>query len=212
MDIFDEIKADLDRERFAGLWERYGYIMLAAIVAVILATAATVWWKNHHREQQEQLGNRFEHAVSLVKKNDISNALAMFDSLATESKGDVGVMVLLNKASLLVKQGKQDDALQLYDAIGIAKAGDPVLKELGMLLGAYFRMEMGKEVDKAVLVLDNLVKQDSAWKASAMELKALYLLGNGENEQAKTLLLALKNDEATPSDMKARAMQIEAGL
>lgn len=212
MDILEEIKADIERERYARLWQRYGYFLVIGIIAIILGTAGTVWWQNRMLSQQEALGNRFEEAVIATKKNELPEALALFDAIARDDQKSAGFLASFNKAAIWVKQGKQDEAITLYDKMAAEKNADPALQQLASLLGVYLRMEAGKEGDKVAAALEKLSAKDGIWRSKASELKGLQALHKGDIKQAKTIFEALAKEEETPSSIKERAAQIIAGL
>ena len=212
MDILEEIKADLERERFARLWQRYGYILLVGIVAIILATASVVWWKSHMLAKQEEIGNQFEAASIASRKNELSNALALFDHLATEGKGNAATLALLNKAAILVKQDKKEEAIQVYDSVVAQKGSNKALHEFALLLSVYLRMESGDTGDAVIAQLESLTIPGSVWRSSALELKGLYALRIGDKQQARDVFSMLEKDTETPVAMKERATALMSEL
>lgn len=210
MDIFEEVKADLEREHYARLWDRYGYALLLAIVAIIIATSLGVWWKGHVVQNQELMGNMFGKAIIAANKNATDEALTTFTALAGKGEGDIAFLALMRKAALLSDQGKVDEAITLYDTLSTEKKGNRPLKELSILLASYLRIETGKPVNDNVF--DSLTKEDSVWRSSGMELKAVNALKKGHYTQAKEIFSTLAKGDETPSAMKARAADMVTAL
>lgn len=210
MDIFEEIKEDLEREKYSNLWQRYGYLILLLIILIIGGTAAGTWWKNHTHSKQEASGNQFEKAIVTAGKNELAEAEKLYEQIAKEGHGDIAVLASLQKASLLAKQGKAADAITLYEQLSTTQSSDPALKELASLLALYLRIETGK-ADNLDAKFELLTKEGSVWRSSALELKGLYTLQKGDRAQAKEIFSALANAEETPSGIKERAKAL-AGL
>ena len=65
-DIFREIDEELQQDRAAKLWQRYGGWVLAVAVGVVLAVAGNVFWTRYTADRQAGRGDRYEAAAPLA--------------------------------------------------------------------------------------------------------------------------------------------------
>ena len=63
---------------------------------------------------------------------------------------------------------------------------------------------------EVITLLDSVSQDDSVFRATALELKASYLLQNGDKKQAIEILKKLSEDKQLPSTLQDRAKHILA--
>ena len=52
-DIFAEVDADLRRDRWQAMWDRYGLLVIGGAVAIVLLVAIVVGYRAYQQSQNE---------------------------------------------------------------------------------------------------------------------------------------------------------------
>ncbi|MCE3233525.1 MAG: hypothetical protein K0R98_1782 [Rickettsiaceae bacterium] len=202
VDLIDEIKEDLQQEKYAQLWHKYSNYIIGFLVAIVLSTVVFVWWKNHSSSKSEELGNDLYRAFVTEKGKNPEASLDLYKAI--EQKGGAAASVAsLREAGLLLSSDKNDEALAIYKSISDGKSPDEV-KDLAYILYAYNSIETSDNAE-ILAKLKSMTEKDSAFKYSAKELIAFYEFRLGKYDEAKKLFQELSDDMYTPAKMKARS-------
>ena len=92
-----EVDEELQRDRMAMLWKRFGPLIIALASFVVLATAGNVAWDAWQARQLEQQGAAFAQAEATLDGNDPIAAAAEFAALAGVQKGDSSAIARLRE-------------------------------------------------------------------------------------------------------------------
>lgn len=201
--LFQEIDEDLQRQKMEALWKRYGVYVLAGILAIVLATAAYNFWINYKTEVNQKASSE----LLTILKDNLSDKEKQITSLEEFAKANrdtsQAVMARLRAAAFMLKDGKTDKAVFMYDAISQDMNVEPVFRQLADLLFVQSQMDNG---DPTVLRsrLQPLLA-DSTWRYTAKEYSALLALKAGDKEEAIKLFSELASDEGAPETLPGRA-------
>lgn len=210
-DIFSEVDEDVRKEKSVELWNRYGKFVIAGSVLLVAATAAVVGWKNYQQSAAQEQGSQFQQAAAYLAEQKYDDASAAFSLLA--ENGDTGYQAIsrLQQANALIKAGKGDQAVQVYDDLAANLDVGSEFSAVAKILAGYYLINNGTtdEVRKRVAGLETA---GSLWSASAQELLALSDLKDGKIEEARTQLQALSDDATAPQGVKQRATELLAAL
>jgi len=208
-DFIDEIKEDLEREKYAKLWGKYGHFFIIAGILAVIITAANIWWNNSTSAKQQAAGNSFYKALSIAP-HDAQKATALFDELKQKNTKGFSALAGIKEAELLVKQGQTDKALSVYKEIAENNKNDRAIQDLASLLSVNLRISSGKSDKNDDVILQTLVDKKSPWYYSALELQGLRYLSVDNKKAAKDSFAILAKDPLTPTDLHTRAKQILA--
>lgn len=210
-DIFREIEEDLQHDRYKKLWEKYGHLVIAAAVALVLGTAGWQAWKAYKLKRDEAFGERYAAAVRLAQDGKNTAAEQAFVKLAQDAGASYAALARLREAALLLKAGKLDEAVAIYDKLSADTAIDRPYRDLATLLAVLHNIEKG---DPATLTkrLEPLTTATNAWRHSALELTALLAQRAGDKARAEQIYTRLTDDTTAPQDVRARAAEMLAAL
>ncbi len=210
-ELIREVDEEVKRDRLQSQMKRYGPFIVAAVVVVVAAAAAGAWWVDFQEQRQQQRSDQFAQATVLASEGRVEEALEAFGELADSGSSGYRVLAGLRQASLLVELGDNEAAVAIYDEIASTKGVEPQFRDMAIVLGAMNALDDG---DPAALTerLAPLTAENSAWRYSARELTALLAMRMGEEDRAVELLLALADDLAAPSGIRARAAELLAAL
>ena len=208
-DIFREIDEELQQERAAKLWQRYGGWLIAVAVGVVLAVAGNVFWTRYSADLQAERGDRYEAAAALVASGDARQGAEAFAALADDVGGGYATLARLRQASALVDAGDPDAAVAVFQSVA-AEAEAPY----GDLARVWsVRLQIGKADASALIAeLAPALADGSPWRPLAMETEAAIHLQAGDTGRAAELYKALADDAATPSRLRARAAEMVRAL
>ncbi len=207
VDLIDEIKEDLQQEKYAKLWEKYSNHVLVAIITVVLATGGGVWWKNYQTSKIQTTGNEIYKAFVSEKSNQSDAAIELYSSIMNDNKGTAAAVSGLRKANLLMNSGKVDEANATYKIIADDNSAPEELRDLSSLLYIYNSINNTDNAD-SLARLEKMSNSDGAFKYSAKELLAFNNFSQGKVDEAKKIFSELKDDEKTPIKMRERCTQM----
>lgn len=208
-DIFREIDEELQQERAAKLWQRYGGWLIAVAVGVVLAVAGNVFWTRYSADRQADRGDRYEAAAALAASGKPKEAADAFATLADDAGGGYATLARLREASALAEAGDIEAAVKVFR--GVASEGQAPYADLARVWSV--RLQIGK-ADAAALIgeLGPVLADGNPWRPLAVETEAALRLQAGETGKAVELYKALADAPSTPSRLRARAAEMVRAL
>lgn len=203
-DLLQDIDEALKREKAEKFWrENSPYILGGAVALVIMTGAITAWqsWRNNVNE---------ERTAAIVTALDAkeNNAALLIDAGKT-LKGPHKAIAELQAAGLLVKDGKNDEALKQYQAVAADSSASALWRDLATLMSV--RLEWTPEVDEAKAntlysQIKPLLSRNNPWHLHAA-LQAALIAGDSLKDYKAALshLGEITNDETAPPALKERA-------
>lgn len=206
-----EVDEELQRDRMAKLWKRYGPYVVGAVTVVVLATAGKVGWDAWQARQLEEQGAAFAAAEAALDRGEWAEAAEQFSNLATVRGADAAALAKLREAEARIASNDADAGLALLDDLAASASIDPILRDYAAVAAAQRRLGA---VDPASLrtALAPQMVAGAPFRHSARELAALAALLAGDTAVAVDELRLLEADQSTPGDMRRRVMEMLAAL
>jgi hypothetical protein len=205
-----EVEEDLRKDYYQRLWDQYGRYAVALGVALVLAVAGFVYWRDWRERQREQTSLAFAEALANAQTNPEQAANAL-GALADSASPGMAALARLNEAALLVRKGDREAALKVYDALAAEARADPVLRDLGTLLGVTHRIDTDDPVGLSQR-LAPLTAEGNPWRHAALELTAVLAVKMGDKAKAVELYRKIADDPGAPADIRGRAAEMLAAL
>ena len=206
--FIEEVTEEVRRDRLFGLFRKYGWIGIAAVLLIVGGTAWNEWTKAQERAKAQAAGD------AIVAALEADAPEARIAALADVKDGDftpgAKAMVALLKASEQTAQGDQAAAQQALDAI----ASDGALPEIYRQIAALKSASMAGDLsaDERRQRLQAMAAPGQALRMLATEQLALIDIETGAGDAAVERLQALVLDaEATPG-LRQRATQLIIAL
>jgi len=202
--LFQEIDADLERQRLEDLWRRYGGWILLTAVAIIIATGAWTFWHSWHERRDQAATARLVELENL-KDADAKQQIAALTGFAGKNPHDVqGRLAALNAAALADAQGDKAQALALYNQVAQDQGFDSALRQFADLQAVRVQMD---SADPAGLIkrLESLTAEQAPWQFTAMEYEGYLALKAGDKAKARAVFTDLSQHAGVPSDLAQRA-------
>lgn len=205
-----EVDEELQRERVAQLWQRYGTIVVGVAVIVIAGTAGKVGWDAWQERQLTQQGSAFAAAEASFRSNS-SDAADQFAALAADLGGNAAAVARLREAQARLAAGDDDTAVASLEVVGGTSDIDAILRDVAAMAAAQHRFDT-TNLAELRSSLDPDGSDESAFRYSTRELLALAALEAGERDASLDLLRELANDGMAPEPIRQRAGELLAAL
>lgn len=203
-DLIDEVEEDLRRERYARLWQRYGWMAVALVIAIVGGTAGWQVWQWRARTTAQAATAQILEALRDPAAPAAATALsgAMRD-------GGAGPRTLatLIEAARLATAGDAPGAQARWQAVAADQAADPLYRDLATLLSAMQALDSAEPAQLAAR-LAPLSAPGNPWRHAAAELVALLAERRGDRAAAIAGFRALAADAEAPAGIRERAAQM----
>lgn len=203
-DIFQEVEADLRRERAKRVWDKYGIYVIGVAVLIVALTAGYRGWEYWQTSRERAAGDRFMAALELAQEQNHTAAISALETFLADAPGGYRTLARLRLASELAITGEVEAAIDALEAVAADDGVDRHLRDLARLRGAYLYLDSG-DAAAAQAEVDALAAGSGAWSYPAKEIMGLADYERGELERARASFQDLAEDAAAPPDIRQRA-------
>lgn len=202
--FIDEVTEDLRRDRLFAAMRRYGWIVIALIVALVAASA----WREYARSRAEARAQAFGDAV--LAAQDQTDASARAAALAgIDPMGAPGRTALRDMlaAAAQVEAGQASQAAERLNAAAAAAGEDPVMHHLAQLKSV---IVLGKTMDPAArdAALTTLSAPGAPFELLALEQKAVALVDAGRPDDAIALINQIQQKDGLTEALSRRLVDM----
>lgn len=200
-DILSEISQDIKQEKYEKFllnnWKKFLYIS----IFIVSLTAISLIINNVQNQTSKEVGSLYYNAYQNQKTD-------FYKKVIIEKHNGFTPLAALNYAAVKNSEGDHQQAIEIVtDLQSNSKNYDKALIDKAKLDKAFYLIKnKGKEAE--ILLLLNEVIAASTFSSTAKEVKALYLLQNGNNVEAEKLLQELANSASVQPTIKERANKI----
>ena len=202
--FIDEVTEEVRRDRLFGLFRKYGWIALVAILLVVGGSAWTEWRKAQARAAAETFGDGLLAALDAETPEARRAALIAVPA----SNGQRAVQLLLEASDPV-----QDRAATLaaLDALIADTSAAQAYRDLAVLRRVSI---MGADLPAAdrKAALDGIAVPGRAFRPLAVEQLAYLALESGDRDAAVSGLNSLVQDQEAPTGLRRRASQMLLAL
>ena len=215
-DIFAEVDADLRRDRWQALWDRYGLLVIGGAVGIVLLVAIIVGYRAFQQSQNEAASLRYEALLQQIGEEEVGAQFEALSSFAREETNGYGVLAAFGAARVAAENGDFTAALAGFDAL--AARGDLArpMRDYARLQAAIVLVNQKASADDIAARLARLFDEGNALRPVARDILALAYFTRDAPLKARELYVEqLADPDATPfSKQRARIMlsEVEAKL
>lgn len=210
-DIFREVDEELQQERAATLWKKYGGWLIALCVGIVLAVAGNVFWRDYQANQRAEQAAAYADAAALLGENKPREAADAFAALADDGDAGYAAIARLSQAAALVEAEDIPAAADTYMAIANDASVPAPYGDLARLHGV--RLRIGA-ADAPTLHSDlaPLLTPGNAWEPLARETEAAIFIQEGDVDSARETLKLIADNPETPGQLRQRASELLQAL
>ena len=215
-DIFAEVDADLRRDRWQALWDRYGLLVIGGAVGIVLLVTIIVGYRTFKQSQNEAASLRYEALLQQFNEEEAGAKFEALSSFALEENNGYGVLAAFGAARTAAEKGDFTAALAGFDAL--AARGDlaPPMRDFARLQAAIVQVNQKASADDIAARLARLFDDENALRPIARDILALAYFTKDAPLKARELYSEqLADPDATPfSKQRAQIMlsEVEAKL
>lgn len=206
-----EVDEGVRQEQIRSLWQRYGIMIVAAVVLLLGSFAGFLWWQAEQKKAAGVAGEEFSQAIDKLGVGDNAAARPVFERMAKEGPKGYKALAQLMQAADAVAVGEEDKAAKMLEALAADSAQSQPLRDAALVKAVRLRYDKLAPAD-VIARLKPLAVPGNPWFGIAAEMTALAYLKAGEAEQAKPLLIAIVRERENASSLRNRAAQLALSL
>ena len=215
-DIFAEVDADLRRDRWQALWDRYGLLVIGGAVGIVLLVAIVVGYRAFQQSQNEAASLRYEALLQQIEEEGSAAKFELLNSFALEEANGYGVLAAFGAAGTAAENGDFTTALAGFDAMVARGDLAAPMRDYARLQAAIVLVNQKASADDIAARLARLFDDDNALRPIARDILALAYFTKDAPLKARELYAEqLADPDATPfSKQRAQIMlsEVEAKL
>lgn len=211
-DIFREVDEEVRKDKLTRLWQRWGKLIIAGVIAVILAAAGFSGWREWQASRRATAGGAFLAAIDLAAQGRHADAAQALVELAEDAPGGYADLARLRAGHAYAAAGQPDAALAIFDALTRDDDAEPMLRDLARLAGAMLLADGGDPAGVATRLSPLVQDTTGLLYGLARELEGLQALKTGDTAGALAIFKALADDPALASGLRTRAAEIADAL
>lgn len=206
-DIFSEIDDELQRERLAKFWQRFGPLVILAAILIVVGVAGWRFYEWRSMQKASEYGVQFESALKLAgEEGKNAEAQKAFADIAGSASAGYATLARFRAASEESAVDKAK-AVQAFDALAADGKLDPALRDLAKLRAAMLVLDTGTPEDVSKR-MEPLAKSGSVWRNSARELMALAAWKAGNVDETQRWASELVGEAGIQADVRTRAQML----
>lgn len=207
-DIFQEVDDEIRRERLKQLWDRYGTLIVLAVLVIVLGVGGWrgyQWWD---AKKAAEAGAAFEAAMALSEGGKHAEAETAYAKIAAEGTSGYRVLARLNEAGALA-QSDSAAAVKVYDALAADSGIGRLMQDLAAVRAGLILVDSAP-YSELVTRLEPLTAGDRVYHNTAREILALAAWRGNDRTAARRWIDLIMTDAETPPGTRARAEALMA--
>lgn len=199
-----EVEQELRSDRLKSFWDRFGPFIVGAAILLVVGTGLMRFYDYYTTKQANASGDQFLIALNLANEGKSAEALTALQQLETDGYGQYPVLARMRAATVLVDDGKLDEAVAAFDAIAADKSVPSAIRDMASLRAGYALVDTAEytEVAKRVEVLSS---PENTLRHAAREIMGLAAWRTQRYDDAKSFFNAISDDASSPAGIAERA-------
>ena len=202
-DMMMEVDDALRAQQLKALWDRFGQWLIGLALVVVIATAVGVTWHNH---QTKILSEQSSTLLSILQ-NEAENAKTPQELTALSKKANLPLkaVVELYRAQKFEQAKDLSAAQKLYGQLARQAKTPQILQDVARLHFVRLGLVQYDKPEKLLAMINPLTKENSNFRASALDMKATILVLQNKSGEANKIYAQLASDETAPTSLRNRA-------
>lgn len=209
--FYREVDEELRKEQLSGFWQRYGLLVIGAVILFLALLGGYLWWQNRQQEQAGERGEQLAAVFEDVQAGRTKAAAPKLDALAAEGGPGYRAAALLTKAALAIQNNDTKSAVATFRQVAVDDGLAEPYRQLALVRQTAIEFDTLQPAE-VIRRLEPLAKPGNPWFGSAGEMVALAHLKQGRPQAAAPIFAALARDESLPSSIRSRAVQMAGAL
>ena len=198
--FIEEVSEEVRRDRLYGVFKKYGWIAIGAVLLIVGAAAFNEWRKAQEAARNQAAGDQI---LAALEEEDAAGRVAALETIVFDDPGKQA-LVKLQEAAMLIEDGRVEEALAVYEGVASLEGAGKIYTDLAKLK----LVLTDPTAEGAADTIQELISLDSPYRLLALEQRALAAIRAGENDAALQDLLSILSDSLTSQDLRDRAQQL----
>lgn len=181
--FFREVNEDVRAERLRGFWNRFGWMIITAVLVIIAATAAWRGYEYWQAQRAAEAGDKFLAALTLAQSGDTDTAMAALEELEAEGFGAYSVLARMRAATLSAEADNFGEAIEAFRTIAADDAVPLAVREAASIRAAYLLVDHGSYED-VLATVEDMTGEAHPMRHSAREVLGMAAWKAGDMETA----------------------------
>jgi hypothetical protein len=206
-----EVDEEYRRSQLAGLWQRFGKLIIAAVVLALAALAGWLWWQDSQAKAAGAAGEALTRAMEQLEVGEGAKARPVLEAMTRDGPGAYSGLARLVLANDAMAGGDKVKARGLYEAVARDTSLPQPIRDAATVKAVRVGFDQMKPAD-VVTRLKPLAVPGNGWFGVAGELVAIAHIRAGKPEQAKPILIAMVKEETMSPSLRGRAAQLAVAV
>ncbi|MBB4840858.1 hypothetical protein HNP52_003955 [Sphingomonas kyeonggiensis] len=207
-----EVDEEYRRSQMLGVWQKYGRLIIGAIVIAFAALGGFLFWQHQSDSAAGQKGEQYDAALRQIEQNQGDKAAPELAKLAASGTNGFAAMSAIVEGNLLVQKKDVKGAAAKFAAVANNSGFAKPYRDYALLRQTTVEYDALKP-EVVISRLQALAKPDSAWFGSAGEMVAAAQIKLGKRAEAGQLLQQIaQGGENVPDTTRQRAVQLASVL
>lgn len=199
-----EVNDELRQDQIKGLWNRFGYIIIALAVLIVLGTAGYRGWEYWRDRQAASSGDAFLAAVELSQSGKQDDAIAALDEIAKSGSGQYPALAKLRIAGEILARGDKPAAIAAFDAVANDASLDEAFRSVARIRAGMIAVDV-ESYDQVKARLEPLAASGQTYRSLAREALGLAAWKAKANEEAARWFREITEDAGAAGNVRERA-------
>lgn len=207
-ELIRDIEDSIRQERLTALWKEYGSYLIAGVLLAVLFTGLISGWRAWNDSTSAAA------TAVLLESLENPDAAASLSKIPDDLRGGPRALARLNEAALMLKDGKTDQALAVFEATRDDRATPPLYRDFATLMATRIGWDKNPDdtagAQKRISALESVTGKGGPWEAQArlqIALIAAHSLKDARRAQAE--LDAVLERENVPPSLRERARALQ---
>lgn len=211
-DLLDEISEDLKSENYNKIISATVRVFLILVAVILAGVAIYSWQSNTSDKLQKQLSISYNQGLKALEANQLDESIDHFDQVIKSSHQQYAALAYLNKAFILIKQQKHQEAQETLMKLSEQKHFDLAFRELADIIYLSNQLNTQTITSEQNQILDRLTKENKPWQSMALQLQALIELKQGNSDNAINSLNQIMQSPVASKASKDIALSILSSI
>ena len=201
-DIFHEVDEEVRRERLRRIWDRYGALILAAVVLVVAGIGGWRGYEYYQNQRAAEAGAQFEAAMALAEGGKLQEAEQAFAKIAADGTSGYRLLAQLREAEAMAPRDRAA-AVAVFDKVAANSGAGARFQDLASVRAGFLLVDNAAFADMEKR-LQTASGAQRPFRHSARELLALSAFKAGDVQGLRRWADMINGDAETPAAMRAR--------
>ena len=195
MDVLDEIKDDINKERFVNFLQNYGRYVAILVLCVFIGFITYFWWNNHKNNVLLEEAGEYGDAMNSNEKDKVSK----LEELKTK-KTVYSDLAKLQLAAYYFGDKDFNRAIHNYELLVSSKNTDKLYKDYAKLMIIKIKILSGKvSSEDGIIMYEDFYKNAEYFNNLAVLGESILLMNKGEKDKVSSRLNEILTDNESPS-------------